>query len=46
MSLANPNDTVEVNGEVLVDKNGSTLIEVPTDAEAQQRVVATRRRLR
>lgn len=45
MGLANPNDTARVNGETLVDKNGSTLVEVPTAVEAQERVVATRRRL-
>ncbi len=45
MGLANPNDTAHVNGETLVDRNGSALVEVPTAAEAQQRVVATRRRL-
>ncbi len=45
MALANPNDAAQVNGETLVDHNGSALVEVPTAADAQQRVVATRRRL-
>jgi len=45
MGLANPNDVAQVNGETLVDQNGSALVEVPTAVEAQQRVVATRRRL-
>jgi len=45
MVLANPSDTVEVNGETLVDKNGERFVEVPTHEDAQKRVVATRRRL-
>ena len=45
MSLANPNDPLHMNGETLEDKSGNTLVEVPTHTDAQQQVVATRRRL-
>ncbi len=45
MTLANPNDTVVVNGETLTDPVGGAYVEVPTARDAQRQVVATRRRL-
>lgn len=43
--LAKIGETLEVNGEVLVDENGRKFVEVPTNGEAQDTVLALRRRV-
>ena len=44
MTLADTEDKARINGEV-IDNVGGSFVEVPTDADAQRQVVATRRRL-